>query len=276
MTDQGSGSSRAKNSEEDEELAKICNLKLPPFWVNSPSTWFIQAEAQFALCRISSDLKKYYYVLASLPQEVIESILDYVQSPPDVAVYQGIKQLLTERHSMSETNRIERLLSSEELGDRKPSDFYRYLKQLAGTSATFSDDLIKKLWLRRLPRVINVALIPHQDDDIKEIASLADKIWEASQTQLSQVASVMPFSDSVSELKLEIEELKKLVRNMSSGRNNDTRSRSRGRSPSASRRGDFESGSKMCWYHRKFGDRANKCVQPCSYTPDFNTSNKKN
>lgn len=264
----------------ENEVSKISGPKLPPFWTSSPITWFIQAEAQFALCRVISDMKKYYYVLASLPQEVIESILDYVQNPPDSAVYRGLKALLIERHSLSENNRIERILSSEELGDRKPSDFYRSLIQLAGTSETFNTDLIKKLWLRRLPHVVNVALIPHEDSDIKEMSAMADKIWEASRlSQPYQVSSIGPSastSSSISELKHEIEELKKLVRNISFNQDRN-RSQSRGRARSI-QRAESSQGAKLCWYHLKFKENAQKCISPCSYARNLNSSepDKKN
>lgn len=57
------------------ELCQI-NVKLPPFWSNSPATWFLQAEAQFALNKIKSDSIKYYNVITSLSQEISESISD--------------------------------------------------------------------------------------------------------------------------------------------------------------------------------------------------------
>lgn len=82
------------------------SLKLPQFWTNSPATWFVQAEAQFSISKISADNNRYYHVLASLPQDVIESIIDFVQAPPEAELYEGIKKLLVQRHSLSEEKRI--------------------------------------------------------------------------------------------------------------------------------------------------------------------------
>ena len=42
------------------------SLKLPTFWSTQPKSWFCQAEAQFAIRKISEDETKYYYVIAAL------------------------------------------------------------------------------------------------------------------------------------------------------------------------------------------------------------------
>ena len=33
------------------------------------------------------------------------------------------------------------------MGDKKPSDYYRTLRRLAGSSTTVGDELLKKLWM---------------------------------------------------------------------------------------------------------------------------------
>lgn len=51
-------------------------VKLPAFWANSPRTWFIQAEAQFTLGKITAARSKYNYVVATLPEEISDSVAD--------------------------------------------------------------------------------------------------------------------------------------------------------------------------------------------------------
>lgn len=51
-------------------------VKLPTFWSSSPSTGFIQAEAQFALGRITPDMSEHNYVGATLPQDVVNEVVD--------------------------------------------------------------------------------------------------------------------------------------------------------------------------------------------------------
>lgn len=259
------------------------SLKLPQFWVNSPATWFVQAEAQFSISKITADKSRYYYVLAALPQEVIESIIDFVQTPPEENFYEGIKKLLVERHSLSEENRIERIISSEVLGDRKPSDFFRTLKRLAG--GTINDVLIRKLWLRRLPQAINLALISHNEMPISDVMTLADKIWEA--TKNVQLYAISPSDSSppsnISKLQKEMKEIKLMLNKLTTqdsrsrqpNRSVRFRSSSRSRTDSQARSSSRTRDKDICWYHTKFGDKASKCTTPCKYKSET-ASNSKN
>lgn len=264
------------------------SVKLAPFWSNSPITWFIHVEAQFSLARISSDASKYHHVIAALPQSAIDSVLDFIEKPPESDLYIGLKKKLIERHSLSEERRIEELLSNTQLGDKKPSDFYRYMKQLAGASNTFGDNLITKLWLRRLPSAINIALIPLINDkkDVSELTDLADKIHDASCTALN-VSSIGPIPstsvmalqvEKVDRLEKEISELKSMVRSYFSNQDHRNQSQSRSRNSSRSRSHNRTRNLQLrplCWYHFRFGDKANKCNKPCNFQSN-NESNASN
>lgn len=252
------------------------SVKLPPFWTKSPGSWFVQTEAQFAIAKITRDIIKYNYVLAALPQDVLETVLDFIEEPPPLGVYDKFKATLVERHSLSEERRIEKLLSSEEIGDRKPSEFLRSLKQLAGASGIMSDKLIKKLWLRRLPQVINIALISQDDKSEQDLTSLADKIWEASisSRDMSEIRMQSPSNHphsvqaSHDAMKNEIMEMKAMIRSLTDeiSRFRQRRRSSLGRQQrrrSTSRNHSVE--NKVCYYHRRWGINARKCDPPCQF-----------
>lgn len=265
-------------------------VRLAPFWAHSPAIWFVQAEAQFNLGRIVNDQSKYNFVVSSLPQDIAESIADILQKPPKVDAYTKLKDILIERNSLSLERRVKKLISDEEMGDKKPSDFYRTLQRLTGSSNTFGDDLIKKIWFQRIPHGINIALIPLKDDSLEKLLEVADQVWEAfSTTQVSSISKqnmslpstskhseIVPIQTSglnhsdlrYEKLEHEIHELKNMISNMNSNRNsNRGRSFERNKSPSFRRRTPsrkrFNSRGRLCFYHFKFGDNANKCTLPC-------------
>lgn len=240
-------------------------LKLPVFWLKSPAAWFIQAEAQLSLARISSDISRYNHVLTSLPEDIIESIIDFIQSPPANNLYEGIKALLIERHSMSEERRIEQLLSNEQMGDRRPSEFYRAIKQLAGTSGTIGAKLITNLWARRLPQAINIAIIAQGDKPDSELTALADRIWEASHRPTISETDSQP---SIVSLQAEISELKTMLSRLSLNRGR-SRQRQYSRPNSTvrtSNRSNSRKNSDVCWYHTRYANKAKKCNKPCSFS----------
>lgn len=278
-----------KNSTDASEIGahhmEIHSIKLPPFWVHSPATWFIQAEAQFSISRVTLDVTKYNHVIANLPQDIAESIMDQLSNPPKIDMYENIKKTLISRHSLSIEKRISKLISGEEMGDKKPSDFFRSLIALAGSSGTVGKDLIIKLWYNRIPNLINIALIPIKNMDFDHILETADQIWEASQVS-GNISSLMSTESKIENTRIiklenEIHELKNMISNL----NFNSQSRSRSRTPYRGRRFNRSRSSndrsqnrqhKFCWYHFKFGNSARTCIAPCEYNRTENNTNNQN
>ena len=67
-------------------------IKLPTFWAQQPEVWFLQAEAQFHICKITDDITKYYHVVAALDQETSGRVLDTLSAPPADNKYTDLKQ----------------------------------------------------------------------------------------------------------------------------------------------------------------------------------------
>lgn len=271
----GNGENNAQNNIEPTQnnIAPI-SVRLPTFWPKSIATWFVLVEAQFATNRITSDSSKFNYVLAALPIEIADSIMDFLENLPEKELYKNLKETLINRNSISVETKIRQLISDEQIGDRKPSEFYRCLKQLAGTSASVGEDFIKKLWLGRLPNLINIALIPQSDKSTSQLLETADRIWDAMQNTSASVSSISKPSTSnikkqpdpdLKTLYQEISELKNSIANLKFDNRADRgrqRSRSRSRSKSRNR---FNPNGALCFYHYKFGNKAQKCTQPCKF-----------
>lgn len=278
----------------ESELNAVA-LKLPQFWEKMPSHWFLHIESQFATRSITRSQTKYDYVIASLSQEAIASIYDVMNEisssqGTDDAIddpYEHIKKFLIERHTLSESARIETLLSGLELGDKKPSEFFRSLKTLAGTSDAVNDKLILNLWMRRLPTMVQATLKAIPKAEIPDQLSMADNVYEIYRQQSISQPSINVLSHSRSEqttlndviahnkrLEREISELKgrmSRLTNNSGVKSNRFRSRTRNnqgyRSNSNSRSDHLRNSnqSNLCWYHAKYGDNATKCRKPCSF-----------
>ncbi|XP_046802960.1 uncharacterized protein LOC124418963 [Lucilia cuprina] len=159
---------------------EVCatSVKLPSFWNEHPEAWFIHVETMFRNKRIQNDNSKYEHIIISLPQEVIMSVIDIVQNPPLENRYLTLKSKLLERHSLSEQRKLDKLLSDSVIGDRKPLEFYRYLLQLAGRN--INSEFLKNVWLRKLPKALNIVLVGSNVVNTEDLLKIGDNIWEVS------------------------------------------------------------------------------------------------
>ncbi|XP_054287805.1 uncharacterized protein LOC129003534 [Macrosteles quadrilineatus] len=104
---------------------------------------------------------------------------DIITNPPATNRYAVLRSKLIERLSNSEEECVRQLISDEDIGDRKPSQFLRHLRSLLGP-AQLQDNILRALWLRRLPVNIQAILTAQNELPLDKLADIADKIIEVS------------------------------------------------------------------------------------------------
>lgn len=213
-------------------------------------------ESQFTLIGITLDATKYAHVLAQLDTKYAREVKDIITNPPAADRYATIKKAFIKRVSASEEQRTRQLLEHEELGDRKPSQFLRHLQTLVGIA--IPEQLLRTLWLGRLPPQIQIILATRTRDPLEEVAAQADRIQEVSSRTVAEVneaSGIQSMSEQISKLTLQVAELAKQWRQPYK---QSRRERSR------SREKKKEDGP--CYFHRCFKERARKCAPLCNYT----------
>ncbi|KAF8770912.1 hypothetical protein HNY73_018389 [Argiope bruennichi] len=153
-----------------------------------------------------------------------------------------------------------------ELGDKRPSDLLRQMKSLAGNS--ISDEVIKSLWLQRLPQQAQ-AILSINKDAIDNIALMAGKIIAVYNTseifQVTKVGSLPKSASSADRHKLELQANTAALTNEFHEFSRNTRSRSKSREYGKrprykSRPNRYE----FCCYHHKFGRNPKKMSETMS------------
>lgn len=248
-------------------------VKIPPFWPSDPELWFAQIENQFILAGITSDETKFNYISGHLDAKYAMEVRDILTKPPATEKYLKLKTELIHRLSASQDQKTRQLLEHEEIGDRKPTQFLRHLRALAGT--VVPDSVLKPLWLTRLPASTQAILATQQNSDLDALAVLADAVLAANpRPQVAETAVSTSTLEAMMEkltilvtskigevantLRQEMAEIKVTQRHHSC--RDRSRSRSQPRTRSSSRHQDG-----VCWYHSRFGDQASKCTKPCNY-----------
>lgn len=244
----------------DTVAALTC--KLPDFWAADPLIWFAQVDAIFANQSITNQVTRFHHVVAHLPAHIAMEVRDIILAPPVDQPYDKLKSELIARTSASERKRLQQLLSTEDLGDRKPSQFLRRMYQLLGDKAhTFDTGLLRELFLSRLPSQVRMVLASAANLDLPALADMADNVLEVAAPAMAAI--IPPPNTEITQLRAEVAELTKMVRDLTLTVAQARRKTARSPSPAARSRSPDSSG--VCWYHRRFGDRSTRCTTPCTY-----------
>lgn len=253
-------------------------IKVPEFSPEDPELWFALLEGQFEYHNVTEDSLMYRKVIENLGIQYSKTVKDIIAKPPATDRYLKIKNTLIKRLSASHEEKVKRLLTQEELGDRKPSEFLRHLQDLAGPSVP--EKFIQFIWSNRLPQDIQTVLASQPMHSLEQLADLADRIQELTTPRLVAAASsnkicVTQPSEEIAELKKMVQQLTlKLDEHMrgpccatySNGRGRP-RERERHINSYSTRQRSRSSYQKfpMCWYHAKFGAKAQRCIKPCNF-----------
>lgn len=257
---------------EDVTVSRVA-LRLPPFWRSNVKLWLIQCEHSFGLSGITNDETKYSALVTSIDAETLSHVSDLVSNPPETGKYKALADRLLLEFGDSENQKAKKLLTELQLGDQKPSQLLRKMRELSAGQLT--DEFLKSLWLQRLPTQIQ-AVLSASSENLTQMANLADKVAEVIQQPVPVYAvasdenlpgsstAIAQLTEQVKKLTLQVEHLsREHHRQLNNFRNRPYRSSSQSRQ----RRQPQPNGStEICYYHAKFGDKAYKCISPCTFT----------
>ncbi|XP_018329081.1 uncharacterized protein LOC108739597 [Agrilus planipennis] len=164
-------------------------VRVPPFIPADPELWFAMVEENFTTAGVTTDSTKFSYITGALEPRYALEIRDIIVNKPASNAYETIKAELIKRLSTSQEQKTRRLLEMEEIGDRKPSQFFRHLKGLAGS--TVPDSMLRTLWFARMPSHMQAILAAHRDITLEKLAELADSIIDLtdSRPRIAETAS---------------------------------------------------------------------------------------
>lgn len=219
-------------------------VKLPEFWQHDPEPWFQHIEAQFRLRGITTDETRYFHVVAALDSSTTRRIMGLLRDPPTQGKYDALKGQLLRLFQLSEAERAERLLSLNGLGDSKPTELMENMLALLGSGdASF---IFVQLFLRQLPPPVRTALANSElvrTKDYRGLAEEADRVLLASRHysvhSLLSTQPQPPFDGNAAAVAAV------------SGRRQ-------------------ENNDGLCFYHRRFGNKARRCIPPCSFASQGN------
>lgn len=132
------------------DLATISvSSKIPEFWSEMPRVWFAQFETVIAPQKQGDDVK-FSLVVSKLNKDAIRQITDILITPPATNKYGALKERLLSVYEESEERQFQKLVSEMSLGDQKPSQLLRRMRELAENTKV-PEKTLHNLWTSRLP-----------------------------------------------------------------------------------------------------------------------------
>lgn len=189
-------------------------------------------------------------------------------------------------------------IEREQIGDRKPSQFYQDLRSLVATNS-LADDVILTVWEGRLPSRVRSILASVQSKDPETHIQIADSIYEvtpepgqivaASAVRLPTIthpsgqnsgigdavaAALNTINERLARMDAQISEVRAQVAELRINEHRRTRSQSRSRTQfrRRSRPRYPPRQDELCYYHAQFRESARKCTLPCSWNSGNGTS----
>ena len=266
-------------------------ITLPTFWETDVDLWFAAVDQTFASNGIWDQQRKFSMATNSLHLKSIRKVQHVVRNP-DMFPYINLKTALAKTYRLCENDRLDRLFHNTELGDRKPSKLLhetRYLLDAFNTSDSPSQAVLRKLILDKLPVQVRTILAGSFDTNLDSIALRADEIMAASKSSNTANSPQRLINEILDQ---GLNQLAATTHNSPQPPRHpwyDTAAgHSRGHTSRSHKFGDPENRptfhrqpntknswhhpsrysaaeSDLCFYHRKFGMRANRCQFPCAW-----------
>lgn len=114
------------------------------------------------------------------------------------------------------------------------------------------------------------AILATSEENIQKLAIMADKIADITGPVAINVTDLKPKVDEFQSINARLSDLQQQISDLNIKYDKILKLHSRGRSFSRNRNSKSQSSKQdpICWYHSKFGNKATKCIKPCSFVQE--------
>lgn len=238
-------------------------IPFPPFASKNVEMWFWTVEKWFASMLVDDDNQQFFMVLLALPSQAVAVFKNQFDAPPSSDKYLFIKRLISAHFSRNQFDRIKALVTEADLGDRKPSELYAEMRDLAGSA--ISHEALKGLWILRLPEQMRPSLAFSSNDPV-DFLRAADLMYEVTaRNNIGRISnptvcdSNYPAHNCSENIPQSCAAVRKS--NFDKSKRHLPVFSSKNHQCEASTPND----NPFCFYHSMFGNKARKCRLPCKW-----------
>lgn len=225
-------------------------VKLPEFYSHNPEGWFLNAEAQFALAKVTKEQTKFYHAVRVLDAKTSEEIQHFLteqcgNTEENATPYTNLKAMLIKVYGRRKTSKMAELLTMHSFNEKGAASTLRRMRLLA----TDMDTMLQCKLLSMAPTSARTAVASREFKTAEDLAAALDEALEKehfSSFATSQVASVSTEDPSSKE---------PMVSSIQPARNAKRRQEKQAQNLPG-----------ICFFHSRFGSKARNCSgPPCKF-----------
>ena len=157
-------------------------VQLGDFWPQAPNAWFTVAELKFEVANITGERERFAHEVSAMGFNVLRAVMDLVENPPVVNPYTTLKGSLVLSHQLTPVQKATKCLQVTARCNQQPSKELASLLEYCppGEEGTA---FFRAAFTMRLPPTIQAHLACTELTDLKELAQLADLLWQCNTPQ---------------------------------------------------------------------------------------------
>jgi len=254
----------------DNVSVQAVAIKLPTFYKHNPDGWFINAEAQFALAKITDETTKFHHAVRILDMDTSAEIQQFLTEQCNNATtpYTNLKTKLRKVFGKRKTTKMAELLAMQSFNENGAESTLRRMQVLA----TDMDTMLQCKLLSMAPPAARTAVASREFNTAEDLASALDEAMEKERlspgiTLPSRISAVSECTATNSDDENIIASVRPAYRRtgQSSSGHGSQRRRTNAKGNQSNR--NVSESSNICFYHDTFGAKARKCTgKPCKFS----------
>ena len=199
------------------------------------------------MAQITGERERFTHTVRAMGFSVLRAVLDLVENPPVEDPYTTLKGHLVLAHQLTLVQKATKCLQVVASSNQCPSKVLASLLEhwLPGEERTA---FFRAAFTMRLPLTIQANLTGTELTDLKELAQLADCLWQCNPSKLVAAVTAELQSDEESEMTAAM---------LAKKRHTSKHYKSQQHKPTSNKAGKVKL---LCWKHAKFGEDALNCA----------------
>ena len=175
--------------QQQQQQPRPGKVRLGEFWPQAPNACLATAELKFEVAHITGERERFAHTVGAMGFSVLHAVLDLLENPPAEDPYTTLKGCLVSAHQLTLVQKATKCLQVVASGNQRPSEVLASLLEycLPGEEGTA---FFRVAFTMRLPPTIQAHLTGTELTDLKELAQLADRLWQCNPSQLVEAVAV--------------------------------------------------------------------------------------